>query len=138
MAAVTTLIVTGSAIVVVAPNAIITAFLDGSRRNLSPSKFVVGPGATADWAYSVEGLHDETKNLCGPDKIDCKEGYRGDRLTLLRFDSKDKAQDYAASLGSNGYQSHWLVADFSHAPLGATDRLRVKRVLDETWGSESD
>ncbi|MEA5454977.1 hypothetical protein SPF06_09625 [Sinomonas sp. JGH33] len=88
----------------------------------------------SDWGYAFHGLHNETSALCGP-PTGCKEGYSGDRLTLLRFEYKDKARAYAGSLGSDGYQSGWIVADFSRAPLDEYYRRVVRRRSKGRCGS---
>ncbi|MEA5454976.1 hypothetical protein SPF06_09620 [Sinomonas sp. JGH33] len=135
---ITALIVIHAAIIGAAIYAIAYVTFHDSRQDLPLSNFVPNPSNPGASDYAFEGLRDATGTLCGPGKINCSEAYRGERLTLLRFDSKNKAQNYAVSLGEDGHQSDWIVADFSRAPLSDFDRLMVRQSLDGTWSTSPD
>ena len=56
----------------------------------------------------------------------------------LRFEYKDEARAFAASLGRNEYQSGWIVADFSQAPLSEHYREVVREEVEKTTRFSND
>lgn len=114
--------------------AVSSAFGD-SRQYLDLDEFVPGADGMGDLSDAAfVGLHDDTATVC-EGVAGCIEGYPSNQATFYRFDSKEDAHAFAATL-TDGYQSDWIVVDFGGSTLRPGDRRDAKTLLDSTWTSD--
>ena len=67
----------------------------------------------------------------------CSEAIRADEIAIFRFDDRQDAARFAASLGDNGYQSDWIVLEYPRAKYD-TDKTRLSYagIVDGMWTSD--
>ncbi|NLC98282.1 MAG: hypothetical protein GX678_04310 [Actinomycetales bacterium] len=110
---------------------------DLNRRGMSVSLFVPTAEELSDGDeyYSIlSGLTDKTSEVCP--LVGCNQAYEGDRVTLVRFDTKKQATVYTALLAGEAYQSDWIVAHFTDPTITDEHRMRLAGSLDGAWASD--
>lgn len=94
------------------------------------SAFEAQPGLT------VTDPRDVTDERCGA-AVPCREALQANEVGIFSFDEKEDAAAFAGTLGSNGYQSDWIVLEYEGA---ANDwdsaRLSYAAIVDGMWSSE--
>ncbi|NLC98281.1 MAG: hypothetical protein GX678_04305 [Actinomycetales bacterium] len=111
---------------------------DSFRRDIPLSLYVPRAHDVERGTYSAPvlvGLSEKTDEICSVNE--CNQAFEGNRVKLMRFDSKAKASKFARSLdGSTAYRSGWIVVQFTDPTVSREERFRLAFLLDSTWTSE--
>jgi len=110
--------------------------LRDSRVDLQPEYFVgeEGPGIGIPL---LAGANDVTASICEAE-FPCASAWGSGQMVLMKFASKNDAAAAARSLGSLGYRSDWLVANFIDESVSEAERRYAAEVMDGAWQSEVD
>ncbi|WP_143028776.1 hypothetical protein [Quadrisphaera sp. DSM 44207] len=68
--------------------------------------------------------------------MDCTEAIATDGVTFYKFGNRNDAAAFSRSLGSDGYQSDWIVVEFTDPAFTAQDRQMLGGFVDDLWGSD--
>jgi hypothetical protein len=73
---------------------------------------------------------------CDPD-TGCTTAVRADEIAIYRFDSTAGAATFATTLGSDGYQSDWIVLEYPDAGADTEQsKLSYAGIVDGMWTSD--
>lgn len=114
-------ITSGITVVVIAAMAFTAIWFADSRRFVDVESFAANRG----------GYEIVTSKLCVKG-VDCTDAViTDDKITLLKFSSRDAAKKAIQKLGSTGiYQSDYVLADFSKTQISEEQQNWVKQGLD--------
>ncbi|KFF57982.1 hypothetical protein JF66_22050 [Cryobacterium sp. MLB-32] len=111
----------------------VTLMLSGcdSRSAMTPENVLEAFEAQPN--LPVSNVKDVTQTEC-TDEVPCVSALAADELSIYKFSSQDDAKAFADTLGTDGYQSDWIVLNFEHA-TGAeeSDNLRYGALIDAMW-----
>lgn len=111
-------------------------FVYDSRKDLALETFVPEVGAS-DYEFmmgTLSGLTDKTEEMCSG-SLTCNQAFVGDRVSLLRFDTKDDALAYYVEARGRAYQSGWIVIDYTDPEITDEERFDLQNMIDQTWAS---
>lgn len=91
-------------------------------------------GQTDPPIAALDDLHDDTDLLC-EGVPGCIQGYRGDHVNLLRFDSQERAAQFAGAR-SDAQMSNWIVIEYTDDTVSPSARQDLQLYLDGLWSSD--
>lgn len=84
----------------------------------------------------VTNSRDITAEACRGEGA-CSVAVRAEEIAIYRFDDREDAATFVASLGDDGYQSDWIVLEYPHAAFDTdTTKLSYAGIVDSMWTSD--
>ncbi|GAA3404549.1 MULTISPECIES: hypothetical protein [Pseudarthrobacter] len=122
-----------AAVVVLLPALFLTHVALFNRWYLSPGN------AVEAFEYQpnlpVTNARDVTSEVCSA-QVSCRAAIVADEIAVYQFWTRGAAQEYARTLGEDGYQSDWLVLRYEDAGKMTNSDMSYGSLIDAMWTSD--
>ena len=83
----------------------------------------------------VTNARDVTAEVCSA-QVSCRAAIVADEIAVYQFWTRGAAQEFAGTLGDDGYQSDWIVLRYEAAGKMTSRDLSYGSLIDGMWTSD--
>ncbi|MDR6416452.1 hypothetical protein [Pseudarthrobacter sulfonivorans] len=104
------------------------------------NRWYLSPGAAVE-AFKYHPLlpatnaRDVTGEVCSA-QVSCRAAIMADEIAVYQFWTKRAAEEFAGTLGDDGYQSDWIVLRYEDAGTMTSTDLSYASLIDGMWTSD--